>query len=57
VKEIANTGLLVSAQHSYDTSSANLAVFDVSRKEHVNKIYAFEEVSGSRIIVKIYLVI
>ena len=54
VKEIANTGLLVSVHHCYD-NSANLEVFDVSRKRQVKKIYSFEEVSGGRIIVKFYL--
>lgn len=49
VKEIANTGLLVSAQHkSY--ISAGLEVFDVSEKGKVKKIYSSEEVFDSRII-------
>ena len=56
VKEIASTGLLVSVHHCYD-HSASLEVFDVSRKGQAKKIYSFEEVSGGRIIVKIYLII
>ena len=56
MKEIGNTGLLVSACHCYD-KSANLEVFDVSRKGKAMKIYSFEQVSGSRIIMKIYLII
>ena len=50
VKEIANTGLLVSLHHNYN-QSANLEVFDVSRKGQTKKIYSFEEISGSRIII------
>ena len=50
VKEIANTGLLVSVHHCYN-KSANLEVFDVSRKGHTKKIYSATEVSGSRIII------
>ena len=52
VKEIANTGPLVSVHHCSNTS-ANLAVFDVSRKEQAKKIYSFEEVSGRRLIVTV----
>lgn len=47
MKEIANTGLLVSVQHSYDTS-ASMEIFDVSRKGHPKKIYSFEEVHASK---------
>ena len=54
MKEIENTELLVSVIHCWDTS-ANLEVFDLSRRGEAKKIYAFEEVSGSRIIIKIYL--
>jgi len=50
VKEIANTGLLVSVHHC-SSKSANLEVFDVSRKGQTKKIYSATEVSGSRIIV------
>ena len=43
VKEIANTGLLVSVQHCFD-SSATLEIFDVSQKGQAKKIFSFEEV-------------
>ena len=56
MKEVANTGLLVSVHHSND-KSANLEVFDVSRKGQARRIYSFEEVSGGRILVKIHLII
>ena len=49
MKEIANTKLLVSVNHCFD-KSANLEVFDVSRKGQARKIYSFEEFSGSNII-------
>ena len=45
MKEIANTGFLVSVKHS-STGSANLEVFDISRKRKTMEIYSFEEVSG-----------
>lgn len=45
IKEIPNTKLLVSLHHSDE--SANLGIFDVSRKQ-VRKIYAFEEVVGCK---------
>ena len=50
MKEAANTGLLVSVNHCWNTS-ANLEVFDVSRKGQTKKIYSATEVSGSRIII------
>ena len=50
VKEIANTGFLVSLHHCSD-KSANPQGFDISWKGQVRKIYSFEEVTGSRIIV------
>ena len=56
VKEIGNTGLLVSVHHCYNTS-ANLEVFDVSQKGQAQKIYSFEEVSGSKTSINISLVI
>ena len=56
MKEITNTGLLVSLHHSYK-KSVNLEVFDATRKGQVRKIYSFEEVSGGRTIVKIDLMI
>lgn len=45
LKEITNTDLLISVSHSY-LKSANMEVFDLSRKEQVNKIYSYEEVQG-----------
>ena len=54
VKEIADTRLLVSVHHA---TSANLAVFDVSRREQAKKIYSFEEVSDSRIIIRFHLIL
>ena len=56
MKEIAHSGLLVSVYHSWKTS-ANIEVFDVSRKGQAKKIYSFEEVSGGRIIVKGHLIL
>ena len=56
VKEIANTGLLVSVRHSVG-ESANLEVFDVSQKGRVRKIYSFEEIPGGRFLVKIYFIL
>ena len=52
VKEIANTGLLVSVHHNRD-KAANLAVFDVSGKGKAKNIYSFDLVSGGRVNVKI----
>ena len=48
MKEIADTGLLVSLHHGC-CRSANLEVFDVSRKGQTKKIYSVTEVSGGRI--------
>ena len=45
VKEISSTGLLVSLHHCNDTS-ANMSVFDISKKGKARKIYSFEEVSA-----------
>ena len=47
VKEIANTQFLISLHHGF-SKSANLEVFDVSRKGQAKKIYSFEEMSGGR---------
>ena len=52
MREITNTGLIVSVHHCYN-SPANVEVFDVSRKGQAKKIYSFEEVSGGKIIVEI----
>ena len=56
MKEIADTGLLVSVQQGFNKCS-NLAVFDVSRKGQARKIYSFEEVSGGSSIVKVHHII
>lgn len=48
MKEIPNTNFLVSVQHFW-IKSANLEIFDVSRKGQVQKIYSLEEVSGGAI--------
>ena len=53
MREAANTGLLVSVHHNWSVS-ASLEVFNVSRKGRSEKIYSFEEVSGSNLIVKIH---
>ena len=55
MKEIPNAEFLVSVQHNI--TSANLEVFDVSRRGQAKKIYSFEEISGSIMMVKIILVI
>lgn len=44
LKEISETGLLVSAHH--DWRLVNLEVFDISKKGKVKKIYSFEEACG-----------
>ena len=55
MQEVANTGLLVSLYNN--GTSANLEVFDVSRKGQVRKTYSFVEVSGGRFFVKVHLII
>ena len=50
MKEIENTEFLVSIRHD-SVKSANLEVFDVSRKGQPKKIYSAAEVSGSRVII------
>ena len=49
MKEIPNTKLLVSLHHNYERS-ANMAVFDISKKDQIKEIYSLGEVSGGRII-------
>ena len=49
VKEIPNTNLLVSLQHSFH-NSAKMAVFDISKKDQIQEIYSLGEVSGGTII-------
>ncbi len=48
VKEIPNTKLLVSLHH-YFAKSANMEIFDISKKGKANKIYSLGEVSGSKL--------
>lgn len=45
MKEILNTSLLVSLHHSTG-DSANMEIFDISRKGKARKLYSFEEVVG-----------
>ena len=49
MKEIPNTKLLVSLYHNC-LESANMAVFDISKKDQIKEIYSLEEVSDGRII-------
>ena len=53
MKEIPNTKLLVSLHHNHDESedSANMAVFDISKKDQIKEIYSLGEVSGGCIII------
>lgn len=46
VKEIPNTGFLVSAQFG---ESANFEIYDVTRKGQAKKVYSFTEVPGGTI--------
>mgnify|MGYP000875144563 CR=1 FL=1 len=48
VKEIPSTKLLVSLHHS-GLKSANMEIFDSSKKERPKKIYSFGEVRGRKI--------
>ena len=48
MREIPNTSLLVSLFHSPYTS-ANMKVFDISRKEKPREVYSFEEIFGGNI--------
>ena len=45
VKEIPNSKLLVSLHHDCDRS-ANMEIFDVSKKNHIEKIYSHQDVLG-----------
>lgn len=46
IKEIPNSGLLVSANHD---DTANLKVFGVNaKKKQVKRIFSFEEIPGSK---------
>ncbi len=46
VKEISNSSLLVSLHYNY-LKSANMEIFDISKKGEAKKIYSLGEVSGS----------
>ena len=52
MKEIPNTKLLVSLHHNHGESedSANMAVYDISKKDQIKEIYSLGEVSGGCII-------
>ena len=49
VKEIPNTKLLVSLYHYNYHESANMSVFDNSKKNQIKEIYSLGEVSGGSI--------
>ena len=49
MKEIPNTKLLVSLHYNHDRS-ANMSVFDISKKDQIKEIYSLGEVSGGTII-------
>mgnify|MGYP007122282732 CR=1 FL=1 len=46
VREIPSTNLLVSLSHS-SNKSANMKIFDISRKGQKKDVYSFEEILGS----------
>ena len=50
LKEIPNTKLLVSLHQNY-YASANMVVFDISKKDQIKETYSLGEVSGGRIII------
>ena len=54
MKEIPNTKLLVSLHHEYN-ESANMAIFDISKKNQTKEIYSLGEVSGGIIIFYLHL--
>ena len=49
VKEIPSTTLLVTLHHK-SRKSANMTVFDISKKDQIQEIYSLGEVSGGKII-------
>ena len=53
MKEIPNAKLLVSLHHTDDVTdhSANMAVFDISKKDQIKEIYSYSVVSERRIII------
>mgnify|MGYP006950868759 CR=1 FL=1 len=50
MKEIPNTKLLVSLHYNYE-KSANMAIFDISKKDYIKEIYSLGEVTGGGIII------
>ena len=50
VKEITNTGLLVSLSHAVE-ASANMQIFDISKKEKARKVFSFEEIEGGMLMI------
>ena len=48
VKELSNTKLLVSLHHNFNVS-ANMVIYDISKKKKPNRVYSFEEVFGGKI--------
>ena len=50
MKEIPNTKLLVSLYHNCYTS-ANMAVFDISKNDQIKEIYSLGEISDESIII------
>ena len=53
MKEIPNTKLLVSLHHD-ENNSANMAVFDIPKKDQIKEIYSLGGVSGGRIIIFLF---
>ena len=49
VKEIPYTKLLVSLHHNYG-KSANMTVYDISKKNQIKEIFSLDEISGRIII-------
>ena len=54
MKEIPNIKLLVSLHQNYG-GSANISVFDISKKDQIKEIYSLGVVSGACIIIFFYL--
>mgnify|MGYP000947881788 CR=1 FL=1 len=48
MKELPNTKLLVSLHHNSE-KSANMSVFDISKKDQIKEVYSLGEVSRGRI--------
>ena len=54
VKEIPNTKLLISLQHSYQ-KCAKFKMFDISKKGVAKTVYTFEEVLGGKTYILKYM--